>query len=223
MSSDVSHPIVVALTGASGAVYGARLVQVLVELGRETHLTVSPPGRTVLEHELGVALAEDRFTPEEFLRNLGGALSRFRSADLAEAHDFDATLLHFHRNNDYMAAIASGSFRTAGMVICPCSGGTLAAVACGLSSNLIHRAAAVHLKERRPLILTPRETPLSLVHLDNLRRVSELGAIVLPAMPGWYQGVASLADLIDFIVARILDQLQIEHQLSTRWGDPTAD
>ena len=108
---------------------------------------------------------------------------------------------------------------TSGMVICPCSGRTLSAVAAGASTNLIHRAADVHLKERRRLILVPRETPLSLIHLDNMRRALQAGAVILPAMPAWYQGVASVSDLVDFVVARILDQLQIPHALSPRWGD----
>ncbi len=221
MTSAAPHPIVVALTGASGVVYGVRLIQALIELGRETHVTISPAGRTVLQHELSIELTDDDFATERFLEKAEAALQRFGVVPVASQRD--ASLLHFHRHDDFMAAIASGSFRTAGMAICPCSGGTLAAVACGLSSNLIHRAAAVHLKERRPLILTPRETPLSLIHLDNLRRVCELGAIVLPAMPGWYQGVESLADLIDFIVARILDQLHVEHHLSVRWGNDHLD
>ncbi len=114
--------------------------------------------------------------------------------------------------------MASGSALTSGMVICPCSGGTLSAVAHGASTNLIQRAADVHLKERRKLILVPRETPLSLIHLDNMKRACEAGAIVLPASPGWYHGVQSVRDLVDFIVARILDHLDVAHELSGRWG-----
>ena len=105
------------------------------------------------------------------------------------------------------------------MVICPCSGGTLGAVVGGISSNLIQRAAAVHLKERRKLILVPRETPLSLIQIENMKRAHEAGAIVLPAMPGWYHGVSSLEDLIDFVAARILDQLEVEHSITKRWGN----
>jgi 4-hydroxy-3-polyprenylbenzoate decarboxylase len=115
--------------------------------------------------------------------------------------------------------MASGSFLTAGMVICPCSGTTLSAVAVGAATNLIQRAAEVHLKERRKLILVPRETPLSLAHIDNMRRVTKGGAIVLPASPGWYHGVRSAADLADFVVARICDQLGVEHTLMNRWGE----
>ena len=117
-----------------------------------------------------------------------------------------------------MAPMASGSFLTAGMVICPCSGTTLSAVAAGAAGNLIQRAAEVHLKERRKLVLVPRETPLSLAHIDNMRRVTEAGAVVLPASPGWYHGVQELSDLVDFVVARICDQLGIEQTLTKRWG-----
>jgi 4-hydroxy-3-polyprenylbenzoate decarboxylase len=117
-----------------------------------------------------------------------------------------------------MAPIASGSALSSGMVVCPCSGGTLSAVAHGASTNLIQRAADVHLKERRKLILVPRETPLSLIQLDNMKRVCEAGAIVLPASPGWYHGVRTVRDLVDFIVARILDHLEVAHHLSRRWG-----
>jgi 4-hydroxy-3-polyprenylbenzoate decarboxylase len=127
-------------------------------------------------------------------------------------------VLHYHRHDDFFAPIASGSHLTAGMVICPCSGSTLSAVAHGSGNNLIHRAADVHLKEHRRLIVVPRETPLSLVQIDNMKRVCELGGVVLPAMPGWYHGVESLDDLVDFVVARILDQLGVEHSLMQRWG-----
>ena len=117
-----------------------------------------------------------------------------------------------------MAPIASGSFPTAGMVDCPCSGGTLSAIAHGGSGNLIQRAAQGHLKERRRLILVPRETPLSLVSLENMKEACLAGASILPAMPGWYHGVRSVDDLVDFVVARILDQLELEHRLMEPWG-----
>jgi 4-hydroxy-3-polyprenylbenzoate decarboxylase len=117
-----------------------------------------------------------------------------------------------------MASIASGSFLTDGMVVCPCSGSTVSAIAHGASNNLIQRAADVHLKERRKLVLVPRETPLSVIQLDNLRRCAEAGAIVLPAMPGFYHRPQSISDLVDFVVARICDQLGVEHELARRWG-----
>jgi 4-hydroxy-3-polyprenylbenzoate decarboxylase len=218
-----SYPIVVGVTGASGAVYAARFVQSLIDLGIETHLAISPSGRQVLEHELGVRISTDRLDAAELLKQLRAAAAKLRPGGGESPQAGAPAPLHLHAHDDYMTPIASGSFRTAGMVICPCSGGTLAAIAGGFSSNLIHRAANVHLKERRPLILVPRETPLSLAHLDNLRRAHEMGAVVLPAMPGWYQGVECLGDLVDFIVARILDQLHIEHQLSSRWGSTGAN
>ena len=125
----------------------------------------------------------------------------------------------YYHYMDFMSPAASGSFLTGGMVVCPCSGSTLSGIAYGSSNNLIQRAADVHLKERRKLILVPRETPLSVVQLEAMRRAAEAGAVVLPAMPGWYHGVQSVQDLVDFVVARILDQLGIEHELIRRWGD----
>jgi flavin prenyltransferase len=126
--------------------------------------------------------------------------------------------LHYHHFMNFNAPIASGSFLTSGMVVSPCSGSTMSAIAHGTADNLIHRAAEVHLKERRKLILVPRETPLSLVHIENMRKVTQAGAVVLPAAPGWYHGVSTLRDLVDFIVARICDQLGIDNCLITRWG-----
>jgi 4-hydroxy-3-polyprenylbenzoate decarboxylase len=131
----------------------------------------------------------------------------------------DSANVRYYHHGDFMAPVASGSFLTGGMVICPCSGTTLSGVASGTSSNLIQRAADVHLKERRKLILVPRETPLSIIQLDNMRRAADAGAIVLPAMPGWYHGVTCLMDQVDFVVARVLDQLGVEHQLMKRWGE----
>ena len=127
-------------------------------------------------------------------------------------------VLCYHHYRDYMAPVASGSFLTNGMVICPCSSGTLSAIVHATSSNLIHRAAEVHLKERRKLVLVPRETPLSVIQLENMHRAAEAGAIVLPAMPGFYHGVTSIQDLVDFVVSRICDQLGVENGLIRRWG-----
>ncbi len=125
----------------------------------------------------------------------------------------------YHHFRDFTAGIASGSFLTDGMVVCPCSMGTLASIAGGHSENLIHRAADVHLKERRPLIVVPRETPLGQIQLQNMLRLAEAGAIVLPAMPGFYHNPVTIHDLIDFVVGRICDHLRIEHTLFTRWGE----
>ncbi|HYT92823.1 MAG TPA: UbiX family flavin prenyltransferase, partial [Gemmataceae bacterium] len=147
---------------------------------------------------------------------LGAFALRDLLADIADIAAPGQVQYHDHR--DFRAGIASGSFRTAGMAVCPCSMGTVAAIAHGLSQNLIHRAADVHLKERRKLILIPRETPLSLVQLRNLTLCAEAGAVVLPAMPGFYTRPQSLQDAVDFVVGRICDQLGVEHQLFRRWG-----
>jgi flavin prenyltransferase len=202
-SSDL--PLVLAMTGASGAVYAVRLVEVLLSAGREVHLSISPSGAAVLKQELDRTINLERFDPRSLLA--------------PEMADKAADQVHYHHYQDFFAPIASGSFLTAGMVVCPCSGSTLSGIAHGTSSNLIQRAADVHLKERRPLILVPRETPLSLIHLDNMRSAALAGAVILPAMPGWYHGVKSIGDLVDFVVARILDQLRIPHELMQRWGE----
>lgn len=191
-------PLVVALTGASGAPYGLRLLQVLSLAGREVHWTLSESAAIVIKQETGVSLSVKNPDPR-----LLGELGSGR--------------LIFHHYGDLAAAIASGSFTTAGMAICPCSMSTLAAVAYGLTENLITRAADVHLKERRRLILVPRETPLSLVHLEAMTAVTRAGAVVLPAAPGWYHRPTSTSDLVDFVVARVCDHLGVAHTLGKRW------
>jgi 4-hydroxy-3-polyprenylbenzoate decarboxylase len=125
----------------------------------------------------------------------------------------------YHHHLDFSAGIASGSFLTGGMVVCPCSMGTLGSLAAGMSSNLIQRAADVHLKERRKLILVPRETPLSSIQLENMRRLADAGAVILPAMPAFYHEPRTIHDMVDFVVGRICDQLGIEHNLFQRWGE----
>jgi flavin prenyltransferase len=199
-----AEDLVLALTGASGAPYGVRLLEVLVAAGRTVHLTISPAAIVVLEREL------DRRV----------RLNGFSLADLlgAKARELDARLVHFHHHTDFYAPIASGSFLTGGMVICPCSMGTIGAIAHGLSQNLIHRAADVHLKEQRPLILVPRETPLNVLQLRNLVASAEAGAVVLPAMPAFYQRPKTLEDAVNFIVGRVCDQLGVKHDLFKRWG-----
>lgn len=194
------NPICLGITGASGAVYAIRLLEVLLESGRELHLSISPSGQKVLQQELGAEVDLKDFRPSDLIKSRTGQL-------------------HYWHWQDFMAPIASGSFLTDGMVVCPCSGTTLSAIATGAAGNLIQRAAEVHLKERRKLILVPRETPLSLAHIDNMRRVTEAGAVVLPASPGWYHGVKSPGDLVDFVVARICDQLGVQHELMKRWGE----
>ena len=181
--------IVVAISGASGAVYGSRLLQVLRETpGIETHLVVSEAGWRNVEHEQDVG----------------------RAAIEALAH-------RVHDVHDVGASIASGSFRCSGMVIAPCSMRTLAAVAHGLGDNLITRSADVMLKERRCLILMVRESPFNLAHLRNMVSVTEMGAIVCPPLPAFYTRPRTVADIVDSSVARVLDLLDVQHSLSQRW------
>ena len=198
-----SPPLVLAITGASGAVYAMRLLEVLVRSGASVNLTISPSGAAVLKQELGIAI--DQARPD---------VTQLLPADLLARQ----TQIHCHHPDDFLAPIASGSFLTGGMVVCPCSGSTLSSIAHAAGNNLIHRAAEVHLKERRKLILVPRETPLSLPQIDNMHRAAQAGAVILPAMPGWYHGERSVQDLVDFVVARILDQLGVPHDLVRRWG-----
>ena len=192
--------IVLAMTGASGAPYAVELLRTLVRAGRTVHLTVSPSGAQVMRAELGLDLNLKRLDTEVFQISGPGNVI-------------------YHHHADFSAGIASGSFLTAGMAIAPCSMSTLAAVAHGITTNLITRAADVHLKERRKLVLVPRETPLSLVHIENMAAVTRAGAVVLPAAPGWYHKPKSLDDLVRFVVARICDQLGVPNTLIDRWGE----
>jgi 4-hydroxy-3-polyprenylbenzoate decarboxylase len=197
--------LVLALTGASGSPYGVRLLEVLLRAGRTVHLTISPAAVEVAERELNRTIRLDRFDLADLL-----------GPPLATQSISGRVVYHNYR--DFQAGIASGSFLTGGMVICPCSMGTVAAIAHGMSQNLIHRAADVHLKERRKLILVPRETPLHLIQLRNLTACAEAGAVVLPAMPAFYTRPRSLDDMINFVVGRVCDQLGVEHDLLNRWG-----
>ncbi|HEX5436096.1 MAG TPA: flavin prenyltransferase UbiX [Gemmatimonadaceae bacterium] len=196
-------PLVLAITGASGAPYAVRLLDRLLEAERDVWLVVSSHGWRLLRMEAGIADADA----------LRAALGCTR---------WDARVALFD-NADRGAAPASGSARSSGMVICPCSMGTMAAVSSGTSRSLVERAADVTLKERRPLILVPRETPLSIIHLENMLRVARAGAVVLPAAPGFYHGARSVAEMVDFVVARILDHLGVEHALVTRWSGGSDD
>ena len=204
--------LVVAITGASGSVYGLRLLEVLVRAGRTIHLTISPSAVEVMEREVERKVRLDAFDPNEVLGDPADVLGEPPPASWGRR-------IQYHHYRDFGAGIASGSFLTGGMVICPCSMGTAAAIAHGLSQNLIHRAADVHLKERRKLILTPRETPLGVVQLRNLTLCAEAGAVVLPAMPAFYTRPRSLDEVLDFVVGRICDQLGVEHGLLRRWGE----
>jgi 4-hydroxy-3-polyprenylbenzoate decarboxylase len=191
-------PIVMAITGASGAPYAVRLLEQLLAADREIWLIVSSHGLRLLRTELDIDSVDA-------LRQRVGASSWKR-------------LVTVYDDADRGAAPASGSALNAGMVICPCSMGTLSAISVGASRSLVERAADVALKERRHLVLVTRETPLSAIHLQNMLRVTRAGGVVMPAAPGFYNRPESVADLVDFIVARALDQLGVEHQLVKRWG-----
>ncbi len=199
------RPVVVAITGASGVAYGVRLLQVLIGANVDVHLTISESARLVIQHEMGLALNLDNFRLDKLIPGCPPSAP-----------------VHYHHFRDFMAPIASGSHQTRGMVVCPCSGSTLSGIATAASGNLIQRAADVHLKERRPLILVPRETPLSLIQIRNMETICLAGGTILPASPGFYQGGDSVEQLIDFVVARILDQLGLENHLTPRWGATDA-
>lgn len=195
--------ITLAITGASGVQYSLRLLQCLGLAKAEVHLLLSDAAREVFSAEMDYKIShgdEHAF----FVEHSGIAPSQ----------------LHFYHGKDWYSPVASGSAHMDAMVICPCSGGTLASIAQGASHNLIDRAAAVMLKERRSLIVVPRETPVSSIQLENMLKLSQLGVQILPASPGFYQQPKTIDDLIDFVVARILDQLHISQTLLTPWGSP---
>ncbi|MFC3286315.1 flavin prenyltransferase UbiX [Litchfieldella rifensis] len=199
-------PVTVALTGASGAQYGLRLIDCLVASGHEVWVMISKAAHLVISTETDDSLpAQPQRLTEALVERSGARAGQIRC---------------FARE-DWMAPVASGSGAPSSMVICPCSTGTLSAVATGASNNLIERAADVVLKERRQLIVVPRETPFSAIHLEHMLALTRMGAVVLPAAPGFYHRPESIDDMIDFIVARILNQLGIEHTLMPRWGDPS--
>jgi len=193
---------VIGITGASGAIYGVRLLTALARGGHTLHVVVSATGRGILKDECGIDLGGSAAAARKALRSKVGA-----KADI---------VVHPERN--LYAPIASGSFRTDAMVVAPCSMKAAAAIAHGLASGLIERAADVHLKEGRPLVLVPRETPLSAVHLENLLKLARLGVRVLPAMPGFYTLPKTVDELVDFVVARILDTLGVGPEWHPRWG-----
>ncbi len=192
----------VAITGASGSIYGKRLLQELLKRDFTVSLVISEPAKLVIKHELGFTFDEDNVS--------------IKIADWVGMLD-KANRLKYYRDDDLMAPICSGSHITSGMVIIPCSMATVASVANGLSSSLIERSADVALKESRILVIVPRETPLSRIHLTNLLKVQEAGAKVVPAMPAFYNNPKTIEDIVDFVVGKVLDQMGVEHNLYKRW------
>jgi 4-hydroxy-3-polyprenylbenzoate decarboxylase len=203
MSHANVRTITLALTGASGMAYGLRLLECLLAAGLHVQLLYSQAAHIVAKQELDLVLPPRAQDAERlFSERYGAAQGQLRA----------------YGRDDWFSPVASGSSAPDAMVICPCSMGTLAAVAAGLADNLIERAADVVLKEGRKLVLVARETPLSAIHLENMLRLSRAGAVLLPANPGFYHRPRRVEDLVDFVVARILDQLGVAHQLSARWG-----
>jgi len=196
--------VTLALTGASGMPYGIRLLECLLQARRRVYLIYSQAAQIVARQEMSMALP---------------ARAKETEAYFTERFSPEPGLLQVFGREEWFAPVASGSNPADAMVVCPCTMGTLASIAAGLSKNLIERAADVMLKERRPLVLVARETPLSSIHLQNMLRLSDAGAIILPANPGFYHHPDSIDALVDFVVARILDQLRVEHTLMPRWGN----
>lgn len=200
----ISRPIALAMTGASGSCYGLRLLECLLGAGREVQLMISRAAQVVIPVEMDLALPSRPADAESVLTE------RYKAA---------AGQLRVFGREQWGAPVASGSNAPEAMVVAPCSTGTLSAIASGASDNLIERAADVAIKERRKLILMVRETPLSAIHLENMLKLSRLGVVIMPASPGFYQRPRTVNELVDFMVARVLDQLAIEHQLARRWGE----
>ena len=193
--------LIVGITGASAVVYGVRLLEVLAqEEEMEIHLTISSSGARALWEELQIEVDINDFK----LKSLIGV---------------ETNRIIYHHESDIGASIASGSFRTEGMIVVPCSMGTVASIAAGISRNLIQRAADVCIKERRKLVIVPRETPLSTIHLENMLKLSRIGVCVLPAMPGFYHFPKTVDDQINFVVTKILDQFGIDSGLTQRWKE----
>jgi 4-hydroxy-3-polyprenylbenzoate decarboxylase len=196
--------ITLAYTGASGMLYGLRLLELLLAGGHRVYLLYSQAAQIVAHQELQLVLPSRPRDAEQLLRE------RFGSA---------GGQLRVFGREDWFAPVASGSNPPDAMVVCPCTMGTLAAIAAGLSQRLIERAADVMLKENRKLILVPRETPFSSIHLENMLRLARSGTVILPANPGFYNQPATVQDIVDFVVARILDHLGVNHSLALRWGE----
>ncbi len=197
--------VILALTGASGMPYGIRLLECLIRSGTKVWLIYSQVAQIVAREEMDLKLPSQ---PREAQRHF------------AALYGANEGQLDVFGREDWYAPPASGSSPADAMIICPCSMGTLASIAAGLAQSLIERAADVALKEGRKLVLVPRETPFSAIHLDNMQRLQRAGAVILPANPGFYHRPQSVADLVDFVVARVLDQIGIDNDLVARWGAP---
>ena len=197
--------LTIAMTGASGAPYTLRLLEICLQTDIQLQFICSPPAQIVLGMESDLKLTG---SPQKIQQQL------------ATWFDTDPSRISVFAKDQWTSPAASGSSVADAMVVCPCTMGTLAAIAAGTSENLIHRAADVIIKEHKKLILVPRETPFSSIHLENMLKLSNLGVVILPPNPGFYQGVSQLSDIIDFVIARILDQLGIESEISPRWGKP---
>ena len=202
--STAQRPIALAITGASGAQYALRLLQCLVDAGESVYLLVSEPGQIVIAMETDINLPGRAADMQRFLTEYYGA---------------EPGQLQLFGQKEWTAPVASGSSAPRAMIVCPCTMGTLASIAAGMSDNLIDRAADVVIKEGRKLILVPRETPFSAIHLENMLKLARLGVVMLAANPGFYHRPETLDDLVDFVVARILDQLDVDHDLTARWGE----
>ncbi len=196
-------PITLAFSGASGAPYGLRLLSVLTELGYPVYVLISSAARVVLDTESGVKLSANEEKATQQLSELVGANN--------------GQIKVFGKDN-WFSPVASGSGAPKQMVVCPCSAGTVSAIATGASDNLLERAADVVIKERGQLILVPRETPFSEIHLENMTKLARMGVTIMPAAPGFYHQPQTISDLVDFMVARILDHLGVAHELANRWG-----
>jgi 4-hydroxy-3-polyprenylbenzoate decarboxylase len=202
-----AQTITLALTGASGMPYAMRLLESLLAAGKSVYLLYSQAAQIVAQQEMGLTLASS---------------SREVQLQLREQFSHLPGQLQVFGREEWFAPIASGTSVADAMVVCPCTMGTLAAIAAGMSDSLIERAADVTLKEQRKLILVPRETPFSAIHLENMLKLARLGAVILPANPGFYHHPSSVQDLVDFVAARILDHLDVPHQLMARWGKSDA-
>lgn len=200
----MSERITLALTGASGVQYGLRLLECLVKANCQVFMMISRAAQVVTATETDITLEGDAARMEDYLSNL-------YQAQPGQIKVFEL--------DQWMAPVASGSGSGGKMVICPCSMGTLSAMACGASNSLIERAADVVLKERHKLILVPREAPYSEIHLENMLKLTRMGAVIIPASPGFYHKPATVNDMVDFMVARILSQLGIRQNLMPGWGD----